>query len=413
MSKLYDKQLLYIPSDLVGNAALDKIRTRFGLSKEIVLEGAADIMNLAFTNEEKITFKKSTEVASITGTTKIYDFRVDDFATSKEIKEKYEGLKEKLGPIMASILMSAVIYGSIKKLIGTPILEKDLFFDTSFFAGEIRDKSLKAVIGSEPEASITKTQSAEALYYYYKIRSYFNKFVANDPYDRFSGNVSEKSDLVPSFYHFVAANYYTVSRNGLVPKEEIKNLNYSLVDSPKLGHMVFFDSETYNTFLMGCADLAKNKLRSISKYNENLEAVGMKPQITELQDYLPFYIKTEFSTEKDALPSGFSFSQFFNSPTIRPFFTQLLGLYVDVVEHPEKYKDQPWLDSSEEFSIFNPDTGKLYDKFNTKVLNAEELIKDKSFLNFQMGTQTGATACANITKKISSLLFKKKVVVVL
>jgi len=408
MSKIYDKSLLYIPSDLVGNAALDQIRKKFGLEKGTTLEGTTDISNIAFSSG-KITFKPSAELVTATTKTKIYDFRVEDFSDSATIKEKYEALAEKIGVFLASIIMAAVVYGSIKKLIGTPILDKDLFFDTSFFAGEIRDKSSLPATGTPQEESISKTQSAQALYYYYKIQSHFTKFIANDPYKRFSGNSSTDSDLVPSFYKFVESNYYTPSHTGLVPKLEIKNLNYSLLETPKLGHMVFFDYDTYGAFLMGCADLAKHKLRSIAKYNENLSSQGVKLPITELQDYLPFYTKIQFSTEKDVSTSGFSFSSFLNSPPIRPFFQQFLGLYVDVVENPKKYEGKSWLDSSEEYSIFDPETGKLYDKFNTRVITATPLIKDSSFLNFQLGKTSGTPACANIQKKISSLLFSKKV----
>ena len=67
------------------------------------------------------------------------------------------------------------------------------------------------------------------------------------------------------------------------------------------------------------------------------------------------------------------------------------------------------MDSSEEYSIFDPETGKLYDKFNTRVMTATPLIKDPSFLNFQLGKTSGTPACANIQKKISSLLFSKKI----
>ena len=408
MSKLYDKRLLYIPSDLVGNAALDQIRTKFGMEKGTTLEGADDISNIAFSGG-KITFKPSAELATATTKTKIYDFHVEDFAASAEIKEKYEALKKSAGDLLAGIIMAAVIYGSIKKLIGTPILDKDLFFDTSFFAGEIRDKSLLPVIGVPQEESISKTQSAQALYHYYKIQSYFTKFIVNDPYKRFSGNSSTDSDLVPSFYKFVESNFYTPSQTGLVPKQEIKNLNYNLLETPKLGHMVFFDYETYNTFLMGSADLAKQKLRSIAKYNENLNSQGVTPPTTELQDYLPFYTKIQFSTEKGASDSGFSFSHFLNTPSIRPFFQQFIGLYVDVVENPKKYEGKSWLDSSEEYSIFDPESGKLYDKFNTRVILATPLINDPSFLNFQLGQTSGTPACTNIQKTISSLLFSKKI----
>ena len=405
MSKLYDKELLYIPSDLVGNV-LDKIRKKFGLEQGITLE--TDISHIAFSgNGNNVSFKKDAKKSR--GGIAVYDFRVDDFTASKEIKEKFEALQSKVGVLLASIIMGAVVYGSIKKLIGTPILDQDLFFDTSFLAGEIRDKSMLPATDAIPKEPVAKTESAEGLYYSYKIQSHFTKYVANDPYSRFSGNVTQDSDLVPSFYEFIESNYYEPFGGKLIPKSTRRNLNYSLLETAKLGHMAFFDYGTYTTFLMGCADLAKNKLRSVAKYNENLIVQDITPPTTELQDYLPFYVKIEFPTEKNVSDSGFSFSHFLNTPTIRPFFEQFMGLYVDLVENPKKYENKSWLDSSEEFSIFDRETGKLHDKFDTKVITAAELVKDPDVLNFKLGKQTGTEACANIQKKISTLLFDKKV----
>ena len=71
MSKIYDKQLVYIPSDLVGNAVVDKLRKSQNLQTPPA--GSAKSTLIAnLTNNATFDFKES----ETTSTTKKYTFQV-------------------------------------------------------------------------------------------------------------------------------------------------------------------------------------------------------------------------------------------------------------------------------------------------------------------------------------------------
>ena len=416
MSQLYEKPLVYIPTDLVGNAVVDQIRKSFNL--QTVSATDTTLGKLLFGGESKIQFSLIEKHFD----KKVYRFEIKDYTDAEKIKqllkEISDGLSEaqKKGENVGLGLFLVALVGAgvaATKLVGEPIFNKDLFFDTSFRSGEIMDKSFLLPSDATEQEKNTAKIGIDGLYYFYKIRSYFTKYISNDPFSRFVGNTSINSDLVPSFYKMIESSYYEGHGRSLRPSPTRKNLSYSISESKSLNHMAFFDLETYNTFLEGCQNLADNKLKSAAQfkrmpdlqYPEQRQKVS---KLTQLPDLLPFYVKTEFVTEKTTF-KGFSFSSFLNSPQIKPFFEQFLGLYVDLSQNPNKYNGKSWLDSQENFTIFDALSGKEEGSFDARVIKATELLKDTGFLNFQMEKDSSASGCSNIQKKISSLLFSKKI----
>ena len=406
-NNLYQDQLVYIPSDLVGNAVIDNIRKRFDLA---TVPNAEDkLKNLLFANKDKIKI-----VAVETGAgKKRYKVDVADFTASKEAEELFDKLSTLFGDknlggiLLTALILTGLFKKNIRELVGIPIFEKDLFFDVSFMAGTVLDKSV--ILPSDASEQLKNNEAAQnqAAFYYYKIRSYFERYVDQDPFERFSGNTSTKSDLVPSMYKMIESNLLS-EPNGTV------GVNYSLSEQKSLNHVVFFDLETYNTFLQGCENIAANKLRSLAKfkstpssqYQEQSAALG---KIEQLPDIIPFYSKVEFKTEKNISTSGFSFNDFFSNPDIKPVFEQLIGLYAESCMFPDKYSGKSWYDKQEEYKVFDKKTGQQVDAFNTRVIKSDPLLKDPSFLSFELSKTSNESACSNIAKKISALLYQKRI----
>ena len=410
-NKLYQEELVYIPSDLVGNAVIDGIRKRLDL--QTVPDAEQKLQQLLFSNTDKIKVKvKAQSLAK-----KIYLVDVEDFTAGPEAKKKFDEMvalfsgndkKKNAGAVfLTSLILAGLFKKNIVDLVATPIFEKDLFFDVSFIAGLITDKSSILPSDSSEALKNTEAKQDQLPYYFYKIRSFFNRYVNEDPFERFSGNASTKSDLVPSFYKMIESNLLT-------DDNKTKGLNYSISETKSMSHMVFFDLETYNTFLQGCENIAENKLRSLARFKTNTQqqyaaqAAAVK-NIKALPDLVPFYSKTEFSAERPNLINGFSFINFFNDPDIQPVFQQIVGLYAEASMFPDKYVGKPWYDKSEPFKVFNNKTGEEVSTFDSKVISSGPLLKDPSFLSFQLSETSNEAACSNITKKISGLLYQKRI----
>lgn len=408
MEKTYQKNLVYIPTDLVGNNIVDQIRKAYGIETIPKLEGALEkISNIIYSDGSKV----KVEWKETKGKIKIYDVHINGF-NLKQIEEALEPFMEKglVAILLGAIAISATIVGSVDKLIGKPIFDKDLFFDVSFDAGLILDKTFIPATNLTDE---NYEKSKQVPTHYYKIRSMFNKYVKDDPYGRFSNGESLDSDLIPSLYKMVESNFYDIRAGSPTLNKVGKGMNYSLAEEEKKNFVVFYDLETYNTFLAGCQDINSKRLKSVSVLKSKPKLLYPKQadklaQIKNLNDVVAFHSTVEFTTQ-DNQKNGFSFSQFMNSPQIRPFFQQFLGLYADLSMNPAKYEGKKWLDSSEEFTVFDRGTGDQETKFTTRVIKATELVKDSSFLNFQLAKGNDTTTCSNIQKKLSSLLFDKKV----
>ena len=416
MSKLYNKPLIYIPTDLIGNSVIDEIRKGLNLQTKNI--SGNNLQETLYGGNSKIIFK----VLEKWTDKKVYLFEIKNYNDMDKIKDLYtnlsDGLKEaaKKDKSLATTLFFVLLVGAgiaAAKLVGTPIFDKDLFFDLSLAGGRVMDKSLLLPSDATEAEKNTAKVGTDGMYYFYKIRSYFDKYVSNDPFKRFDGNLSTDSDLVPSLYKMVESNYYQGNGLNVKPTNELKGLNYSLYESEKLNHAAFFDLETYALFLQGCQNLSDNKLKSAASFKRKTALQYNKQrskieEIVHLPDLLPFHTKTEFVPEKNSF-NGFSFASFLNSPQIQPFFKRLIGMYVDITENPNKYIGKNWFDNSEEFTIFDSDNGNNEGTFNTKVIRANELVKDPTFLNFELSKNSDSIACSNIQKKISSLLFAKKI----
>jgi len=405
MNKKYKENLIYIPTDLVGNGIIDSIRKEFDLGTKIKPDVDLALLNkLLFGGESEIKFEK---LNLIDETKKLYEFRVENFAGDKAVQQFKKELEAKgFSKPAAAFLIFVKIAEAATKLVAEPIFDKDLFFDVSFPAGRIVDESFFLPADATEEEIAESKQAENIPHFFYKIRSYYKKYIKDDPYQRFQGNTSQNSDFVPSMYRIVESSFF--QPDGKTLNEIGKDANYSLYESKGLNHVVFYDLDSYNTFLQGCLDITEDRLRSVATYKEQAPYVSIEKQIEDLRDFVPFYSRTEFTTEKNSM-SGFSFVNFLNSPQIAPFFQQFLGLYTDLVENPDKYEGASWLDSSEEFSVFSQETGEQVETFNTKVIRAKELAKDADFLNFELSKGTNQEKCSNIQKKLSSLLFEKKV----
>tara|TARA_R110002020_G_scaffold68308_3_gene178984 strand:- start:673 stop:3282 length:2610 start_codon:yes stop_codon:yes gene_type:complete len=400
MSKIYDKQLVYIPSDLVGNKVVDKLRKNQTLQTPAA-QSFKDTLFAGIANNSTFIFKES----ETTATSKRYRFQlaVDDLFA--------ENIK--MGAANPQKFIDV-----IDEVILEPIATKDPFFDVSFMMGDLVDRTMllpSDATQAEKDASKADTV-AGVVYENYKVQSHYTKYVADDPFERFVGNTSTESDYVPSFYSVIEANFYDVTPDGLKPNTLQADLNFSVSAHPKQDHIIFLDFETYKTFLEGSNNLANGRLKSLTKWVENyswFSHLQSKPDIP-LPDYFPFYIKTQFSTEKNS-KNGFSFSSFLNSPSIQPFFKQFVDFYAHLAmthladgAHNATYEKKPWLDSSENYEVFNYATGEEVSKFNTKIIRGNELLKDNDFFN-NFFEKSGGAACSNIKTKLSTILFQKKI----
>ena len=352
---------------------------------------------------------------------------------------------------------------------------------------------------------------------YFKVRSFFNRYVVNDIFGRFSGSPFPSDHQLISIYHVLAVNYLKGIElsSGDVPK-----VNVSLRTSPWRGsdpvaeseRVAFFDLEAYKYFLAGCQGIARGELEAIGKYfqafqvgidqgadimqkvqtlipydnnisqEENDKKVqaafqsqqkklltpdgkkeyvgaphflinlpGAGPISFGVQDVVPMYVKVEFTTEnnsfsqyKKAQNTGVqwgllhhdSFTGFLNSPAIKPFFIQLLSLYMDINEtvyHESSmidWKKKPWYGDG---AVNLWDEGKFTDVSgqwaNTLVADHEgigliklsEAMNDPDFYNLSLKndstkiTSAGTTgeACSSFIKKISFLLFKNEITTLL
>tara|TARA_R110000796_G_scaffold60220_6_gene139024 strand:- start:889 stop:3411 length:2523 start_codon:yes stop_codon:yes gene_type:complete len=422
MSKLYDKNLIYIPSDLVGNEVIDQIRKRFGLETSVKPEKE---VSLIFSNTDKMIFKARKDLDTVEK--KVYEFNLNDFTGGEAATETFNKLKNSLAGdnenqagavFLAGLILAGEVQKDITDLIATPIIDKDLFFDSSFTGGQFVDRSvLLPSDATEEEIEQAKLPIAGVIdYYFYAIKSFFVKYVNNDPFSRFEGDTDaskENSTLTPTFYQLVRSGFFDTEGT---PNNLFSQMSYASLENEKESYIAFYDLETYNTFLQGCQEIAEGKLRSVAKYIEqpSLWTPAQKEKkvfenLTSFQDVVPFYTKTKFTTDNNDTFNGFSFSRFLTSPQIEPFFKQLISLYVDTVRNPSVYADKLWFDAKEEISVFDAANGQLETKFDSRVIRATELVKDEDFLNSSLSKNGENGACSNIKKKLSALLFSKKI----
>ena len=293
----------------------------------------------------------------------------------------------------------------ILKNYADPIFNKEVFSTISFKAPKPIDSTMLSPTDAlSTETKDTNIPGAPVHFFDYKVRSFYKKFVANDPYERFEGNSSTMSDLLPSFYSLVETGFYDKEGTKLTLNSLGKETNYGIrwsnvAGGANVGHVVFYDYDAYKTFLQGCNEIASNKLRSLAKF---YELYPLRIAVDQLPDLVPFYLKTEFTTEQSGL-----FTDFLTSAPIQPFFEQLLSLYTDLSRSPKKYKEKGWL-REQGFNIVD---GTQSEAAYSKIININGLLKDKDFFNFQLVDEnpTKKTPCTNIQKKLSSLLFTKKI----
>ena len=394
MIKLNDVILLYVPEDLVGNKILDPIRNTQSLDTKLTPQSAIQKFQLNITNDVKFVLVEEADGK------KRYAFKLTlDQLLLFNLKQ---------GALNPDLLLS-----QIDETLLQPIANQDGFFDTSFIRGELLDRSfLLPSDASEAEIAASKPDPAGAVYNNFKVQSKFVKFVKNDPFFRFSGNdTPNNAPVLPSFYAFVECGLNSPEFKA----QSGTSLNYGIVDGTKNDHIAFYDYETYTAFLAGCEDIDSGRLRALSEYQTKKGPIE-KQIVTQLQDYLPFYITTEFSVEREQ-KDGFSFASFLTNPDISPFFEQFVSFYVDFAKNPEKYDDKPWVDMSERYNIYtykkadsnSPASAEMVGQFQTKIIDGAELVKDDIFFS-NLTFDNGQTApCSAIKRKISSILFRKKI----
>ena len=156
MNKKYKENLIYIPTDLVGNNIVDSIRKEFELGTKINPARREQIIS---DERSEVKFKK----LSSDEKTKLYEFRVENFAGDKAVKEYVDGLLAKgfTEPVVA-ILATLKILGTAVRKAATPIFNRDLFFDVSFPAGRIVDESF-FLPADATEEEIAESKQAENL----------------------------------------------------------------------------------------------------------------------------------------------------------------------------------------------------------------------------------------------------------
>ena len=156
MNKSIKKNLIYIPTNLVGNGIIDSIRKEFDLGTI-----KPDVDSLFWINfsggESEIKFKK----LSSDELTKLYEFRVENFAGDAAVQQFKAELEAKgFSKAAAAFLIFLKITEAATKLVAEPIFDKDLFFDVSFPAGRIVDESF-FLPADATEEEIAESKQAE------------------------------------------------------------------------------------------------------------------------------------------------------------------------------------------------------------------------------------------------------------
>lgn len=404
MIKLNDVILLYIPKDLDGNKILDPIRNKQDLGTKKSPQAASDKINSYITNNVKFQV-----VQDSTDGKKTYGFTIS-------INDLL-ALDLKVGAVNPQVLLNA-----IEEILLKPIVEADKFFDTSFTKPVLLDRSfLLPSDATEEEIQLSKPDPIGAVYNNFKVKSKFIKHVKEDYFQRFSANdFSVNAPQVPSFYQLID----TVLQKPEFKIQSGEPLKYGIVADTSNDHMAFYNYDTYKTFLAECEEIDSGRLKVLSLAHQTLpKAIRNQPNFPKLMaDYFPFYITTEFSTERDQ-KNGFSFSSFLTNPDISPFFEQLISFYVDFSKNPSNYQNKPWVDNSEEYNIYtykkaaDPGTvatppgaeSEKVGEFQTRVIDVAEMIKDDVFFS-NINLDNGLTApCSAIKKKISTILFRTKI----
>ena len=235
MSKKYKENLIYIPTDLVGNAIVDNIRKSFDLGTKLKPDVKLATLNqILFGGDSEIKFNK---VAS-SRSAKIYDFRIENFAGDKALQQKKKELENqgKSQTTIAGILFFEIL-NSVAELVAKPIINKDMFFDTSFPGGRAIDNTFFLPLDATEQEKNDSKLDENIPYYYYNIRSDFTKYVKNDPFGRFQGNTSTNSDIVPSMYRLIESDF--LEPDGKTLNDIGDKVNYSLFESTNWNHVVF------------------------------------------------------------------------------------------------------------------------------------------------------------------------------
>jgi len=351
----------------------------------------------------------------------------------------------------------------VNYMFAAPIAEQDTFFDVAFMSGFPADRSLLKLLGEQFsmgvgtyaesfEQSLTQAfklsgkltkEQQQALVaagqitdmsQWYKVRSFFKKYSSIDPFSRFDKNSPNWDGQALSFYHILARNLQEE-----LEKDKDKKVNASLRTGIAEGNerVAFFNLDSYKYFLNGCQQMAQGRLAAIDTFMEMPKTFsefsfvgkgdfwsgavgGGGPSIghnvgTEFrreEDVVPFYTELEFSTEKrlfssnDSAVNINSMMQYLTSKPIQPFFNQLLSLYIEINEKPDKWFKKPWI-KSEPISLFGQ-FGSKYASHDSPFITIGDGLKDADFFNLSL-EGFNASSCANIVKKLSFNLFANKI----
>lgn len=362
-----------------------------------------------------------------------YDFVVTGYIGEGELKQNFisdlqeQGFEQDLFIKYDGQLRTLASFTT-----GRQIFVQTPFSKTSFSGGELVDKSTFEPTDSQQssEEDQKKFTLSAVPYGYYKLQSYFVRRPATqDPFNRFTNDraiTSVSLRYVPSMYSIVESSMY--ESNGITLKQSAKTLNYSLSTGVYQNTVIFYDANAYNTFTKGCNELANSRLKSASDYLNRIKLLSNQDlgtpytqqtysyieNTTDAADLIPFYVKTEFSTERTGI-----FSNLFLSEEIKPFFDKLISTYADVtVNRGEFFTGKPvpsWLNLKQPLNITTPgenleteETDETEEIFTTSI-DPIELSKDPQFLTSEIKKNSDSEqVCSLLAKKISTLLFQKK-----
>jgi len=346
---------------------------------------------------------------------------------------------------------------ALAKFIGPSIIQQKKMLYSMFEFGVPVHNGLLEWNMTELAADKTKIlqQNQIAPSQWANVKGYYNNYVVDGPFSRFDKQNYKGAGI--SFYQIVNSTIGEYSPGGgwSVPDEGDMSLlrdifmKFNPAPYKELVNEIyaFYDFDSYKYFLNGCENIAGGDLKSVFHFlqdkvsghifalaNNQLgpaEQIPPLDPITDLDKIVPFYSKVEFSTDQattgdihlarlnrpgKAFAGGeHNLMSFMMTDPIKPFFNQLMSLYVDSASNLNKvtkWEDKPWFLSSQPMDIVGlaQTSGDipLQSQFVTNIIRIQEAMKDPDFFNIDL-RGLGKGTCSTLIKKLSFLLFENKV----
>lgn len=347
--------------------------------------------------------------------------------------------------------LEAKVFKAMAKFVAPFIVQQENMFLSVFeFGTPVSNSVLKWNMTDLDADKTTKLEQNEtALSMWANVRAYYNNYVVNDPFARFDGHNYKGRGI--SFYQIVNSTIGEYSPGGgwSVPDAgdmSLLNNIYMKFDPAAEGHLneiyAFYDFDSYKYFLNGCENIAGGDLKSVFHFlqpevSDNVFAMAnnqlgpgeqippLNP-ITDLDKMVPFYSKVEFATEKRNFGANKkivdtgenNLMSFLMKDSLKPFFNQLMSLYVDSASGlnnatnkaagVQKWEDKPWILKEEAMSVHPMMPTYFSSTFWTNAIRIQEAMKDPDFFNLDLKGWDKGT-CSTLIKKLSFLLFENQV----